>query len=940
MHGAEFTVVLIAAVTLAAGAALRLLSKWTRFPYTIAMLLLGIGTGLVLARIPGASEGHGVLALLGHGAHISSDLIIFVFLPALVFESAYSIEVVDFRKNVGAVAVLAVPALVLATVLTGGAMIGLTGANWHWGWPAALVFGALISATDPVAVVAIFRELGVSKRLAVLIEGESLLNDGTAIVVFTLLVQLLTGEVAELDAVGALARFAWVVSGGLLVGLGLSWLLSSWIGRLFNDPLAEITLTLVLAYGAMIIAEGLLHVSGVMAVVVSGLWMSSKGKTKISPEVSHFLHRFWEMLGYFANTLIFFLVGLVIAAELDETSPRDLAVILGAYAVIMLIRAALTFGFQPITNRLSDGVSSKDSAVIAWGGLRGAVSLALALIVARHPKVDPDTGRQILLVTGGVVLLTILVNGTTVGRLLAAFGYDQPPLAEQLARLNARADVLGKVLRAIGELSRSRELRAVGWDEVEQRLDARRRELDDEVTKKTAELEQAPEAQRLNSYWRRALALERRAYWTAYARGTVSARAIALLSKELDAHLERIARGDFSVPPCRVTTGGITLEGKLRGLLGGRGAMGFDSISLLYDLSRAEASAAASALSALESLGEIPPEVSRAIRDMYGGFRKVAVERLEDIRTNLPEMARAIETRLAERIELNLEREGIEELVEHGVLSEGAAEGLLHTVEERMAKLWFGAERVPIPETAEIVASMPMFEHLSAEALADLAELTEERVLPAGETIFEENDAGDSMFVIARGAVHVLKVIDGEEQLLDVLGGGDILGEMALLTGEPRTASARTATAVTLGCIPRDGFEHLMRTQPRLSGDVWANFCRRSFDNHLLGDDEWSYLDHDARVEWFDAGHVHAVDDGERIDVPDGCIWAYAALGAIEVAGTRHPAPALVRLGSDGALIARGTCKCVVLPDPSEAIRRSRAAAAAPEARSPDARDL
>ena len=191
MHGKEVTIVVLICFTLALGALLRLAATRFRFPYTLAVLAAGIAAGFF---VPDEGSGHepSILAtVFAEGTALSPDLIIFVFLPALVFEAAFGLKVHAFRKNVGAVMVLAVPGLVLSVVATGALAVGLTAGSWQWGWTAALVFGALISATDPVAVVAILRECGAPKRLGVLIEGESLLNDGTAIVVFHVLIGVL-----------------------------------------------------------------------------------------------------------------------------------------------------------------------------------------------------------------------------------------------------------------------------------------------------------------------------------------------------------------------------------------------------------------------------------------------------------------------------------------------------------------------------------------------------------------------------------------------------------------------------------------------------------------------------------------------------------------------------------------------------------------------------
>jgi Na+/H+ antiporter len=907
-HGVEFTVVLIAIFALATGAALKLLATRLRFPYTIAVLLAGLVIGLLLERT-GAEHGTGVGHLLAQGERISSDLIIFVFLPALVFESAYAIEVHEFRKSLGAVVVLAGPALVLSTVLVGAFMVLLTGSTWHWDWTAALVFGALISATDPVAVVAILRELGVSKRLGVLIEGESLLNDGTSIVVFTVLVGVLTGTVSEFSVTASLVEFAKVVAGGVLVGLALGFLLSKWIERLFNDPLSEITLTLVLAYSAMIVAEGLLHVSGVMAVVVAGLWMSAQGKTKVSPEVSHFLHRFWGMLGFVANTLIFFLVGLVIASEARLATAAEGLLILVAYVGVMAVRFVLTYAFQPIVHRLSEGVSSGDSAVVSWGGLRGAVSLALGLVVSQNPSIDADLRREILLVTAGVVFLTILVNGSTIGRLLARLGFDRPPLGEQLSRLAARGLVLEGVQASIDELSRSRDLRTVSWGEVHGRLDEQRRDLQAATDAVRLELAASAAGERVASYWSRAIALERQAYWEAFAAGTLGADAVKRLTHELELHLDRLARGDLDPPPVRAPVEAIG-KGVLSVLSGDE--TGFERLALVYDLSRAESLAAEKVLSSLGSLRDADPEVLETIRTTYQRYLRAGKERLEDIRTNLPEAATVIENRLARRIELNLEREGFEKLAHRGALDEAAAQAELASVEEKMHRLSRSRQAVTIPETADLVASTPLFADLDPAALKELADITEEKVLPPGEYVFRQGDKGDALYVIARGAVHVLV----GETLVDVLGGGDILGEISLLTGAPRTASIRAATTVTLGRISRERFDQLMRHHAGLTERIWRAFARRTFDNLTRGHPHFSHLERRVRLEWFDAGRLLPLPAGGTCAAAATDAFAFLATGRVAHGGSVHDRAALIDLAGVRELRAEQESWIALLPLP------------------------
>ena len=207
------------------------------------------------------------------GMIISHNLIIFVFLPALIFESAFSLSPFLVKKNLKSSLILAGPALIIATVATGAIIRYLTADTYQWSWMYALVFGTLISATDPVAVVAIFKELGLSKKLVTLLESESLLNDGTAIVLFMVLMTFLInpGEELVLSATGL--KFVKVIVGGLSVGIILAFIISRLLKSTDNDAMIEITLTIILAFACMLIAEGMLHVSGVLALVIAGLFM-------------------------------------------------------------------------------------------------------------------------------------------------------------------------------------------------------------------------------------------------------------------------------------------------------------------------------------------------------------------------------------------------------------------------------------------------------------------------------------------------------------------------------------------------------------------------------------------------------------------------------------------------------------------------------------------
>lgn len=297
--GTTFVLLLLAAAVLA-------FCKRTKLPFTVMLVLVGVG----LAHLAGWGP-----AFLRAFAdfRISPEVILFVFLPTLIFESAFNLEARRLQHNLLPVLTLAIPGLLLSTAIIGAIVAVLTGIPLV----AALLLGAILSATDPVAVIALFKQLGAPKRLTVLVEGESLFNDATALVVAGILVEAAMGGASAAAAFHGVLEFLVVFFGGALVGLVLAGAFGFVLGKVGRDPFIEVSLTTILAYASFLIAEHVLHVSGVMATVVAGLLMGGWGRTKISPYVAGYLPHFWEFLAYVANALIFLLVGLsVVLTEL------------------------------------------------------------------------------------------------------------------------------------------------------------------------------------------------------------------------------------------------------------------------------------------------------------------------------------------------------------------------------------------------------------------------------------------------------------------------------------------------------------------------------------------------------------------------------------------------------------------------------------------------
>lgn len=274
--------------------------RWLHLPYTVALVAAGLLLGFVhLIQAP----------------HLTKSLLYGVFLPGLLFEAAFHMDFQQFWRNRLLIASLAVPGVVAATALTTLFLVPSTNVLTHvqnFSWKQALVFGALISATDPIAVVATFKKLGVPRRLSIILEGESLLNDGTAIVFFTL---ALSVEKGANVALGGLALdFVTIVGGGLAIGIGAGFAVSQIIKQV-NDAMIEITLTTLAAYGAFVAAEQF-HFSGVIATVTTGFFCGNYAHRGMSPSSRIAIESFWEYVTFAFNSIVFLLIGFEVRLKL------------------------------------------------------------------------------------------------------------------------------------------------------------------------------------------------------------------------------------------------------------------------------------------------------------------------------------------------------------------------------------------------------------------------------------------------------------------------------------------------------------------------------------------------------------------------------------------------------------------------------------------------
>ena len=414
MHETEFAVRVFILLLLVASA-VGMATKWIHVPYTLALVIVG----LIISPM------HFLPVV-----HISPDLILLIFLPALLFEAAWNLNLDHLRQNLAPILTLAVAGVcvsvaVVAIVLRYGG--GLS-------WDAALLFGAMISATDPVSVLALFRRFGLPVRLSTIIEGESLFNDGTAAVLFRIIAGLVAA--GRVPAAGdliltSLREFGLVVLGGIAVGATVG-LLASTVTAYFDDRRLEITLTTIAAYGVYLISESI-HVSGVIAVLIAGLVLGNYGRRKgMSPTTQIAVSAFWEYMAFVANSLAFLLIGL-------DVHVFDLFAVSNAVAwaigAMLAGRIAAVYPLLALTNRFIEPVPLRWSHVMFWGGLRGSLSIALVLSLS----MTAPARSQLVAMVFGTVIFSLLIQGLSLGPLLARLRFTaRTPAFESSETLRAQ----------------------------------------------------------------------------------------------------------------------------------------------------------------------------------------------------------------------------------------------------------------------------------------------------------------------------------------------------------------------------------------------------------------------------------------------------------------------------------------------------------------------
>jgi len=404
-HGIVSTTLTTFVSLLAFATVVGVFAKFVRLPYTIALVLAGLAVAIL-----GAAPGSVV---------ITQELIFVLLLPPLLFQAGLHLDLDVLQKKAVPVVILAIPGVLLSTVLVAYAIRPFLGEG---SWIAALLFGAMLAPTDPISVLATLKTAKAPHRLRTLIEGESLFNDGTGVVLFLILFAAVfasDGVGVDLSVVGGTMQFIKVAGLGVVFGLGFG-LIAFWILRRLNDHVLENAITIVLAWGSFIVAEQN-GASGVIAVVVAGLIIGNYGtKLAMSDQTVQTINTFWESIDFLINSIVFLLIGFELQdiGGLSTLLQADvLFAVLATFGAIMVARAAMVYSTAGTIGR---HWPKGWKHVVFWSGLKGSIPLALVLGLP-----DSDLKNTLVPVAFGVVLVSLLLQGMTIGPLIRFMGVSE-----------------------------------------------------------------------------------------------------------------------------------------------------------------------------------------------------------------------------------------------------------------------------------------------------------------------------------------------------------------------------------------------------------------------------------------------------------------------------------------------------------------------------------
>jgi len=639
-------------------------------PHTVVLVVLGVLL-IPLAHVPG-------FAFLDT-FRLTPELLFYIFLPTLIFESAFNMNIRRLTADAVPVAILSIVSLLVSALAVSLALwFILPFFGLPLPFPILFIFGSLISATDPVAVLALFKEYGAPRRLAMLFEGESLFNDGTGFALFLIAVEVaLKGTFSFGSALEGLLSFAIMITGGALFGLIIGGIFAKMIGYARSNESVAITLMLVLAHTTFLLSEFVsenvviggfpIHLSSIIATTVAAMVIGNYGRAKLPQHAGEFIEQFWGQIAFFANSIVFILIG-TLAVSLPLNAPGLIIPIVLVVVVVALARGLSIYPIVGAWNRVSKPFAAIPRAwqhLLAWGSLRGALAVTMALLVpstwaVSTPAYTGSVHDVLLAFTAGCIFATLFIKATTIGPLMRRLGADRLNPLEQAEHDIVRTHIYADVTAHIDAFGEKGYLLEPVAKALHDRYAARFSESKTACDETCSQTGLGTVALRI---W--ALGAEKHALDTLYRYGEITEPVYKRILDKLTVRLEHAEAG-YSSSEIHLRAGGDVFEWfaeKMRALFGTK--QNWDNPKTSYMYYRALSILARKARKELQKLKAIPdPIFSAEIIDdllaVYEAFRAHTLETLRALEEKYPEMTNELSRSLAGQAVLKVEEHQLE----------------------------------------------------------------------------------------------------------------------------------------------------------------------------------------------------------------------------------------------------------------------------------------
>ena len=768
-------------------------------PYTVFLVILGMFLGSL------ARQDIGLNFLLDF--QLTPDLVLYLFLPVLIFESAINLDARSLMKDIAPILVLAIPALVISTAIIGLGLWFIKDFNIIY----ALIFGALISATDPVAVISLFKELGAPHRLTVLVEGESLLNDATAIVLFNILLGIsIWGQFGIFDFYVAVAEFLKVFFGGLGVGIIIGIVTSELLNRIHANISGYLIMSIVVAYSSFAISEHIMHLSGVMAVVSSAITLGLLGANRIPQREKETVDETWDILALVCNSLLFLLVGLSVDVSLLFS---HLDTIFVAIVLVLVARAAGIYTLVPSAVSIFKlpNISMREKHIMWWGGLKGGLAIAIVLSI---PTTMP--GRETLIyVTLGVVIFSLLVNASTVRPLMRKLGFDkftdqeEIELQHGLKQSFSQAENILKIFKKANIIPRSTK------------------KIIQEKTKKIFEVSESTSDTYTETHYVKVTALRmemkelKYLYDIGFLQYYTYMNMKILLQRESD-NLELNKKKNAEKNATIKQSPFIRLEKSIiKQLREHDFASSFLSryqylrFSQTLQRNIAGLLICKKVMEKIDSLDDVEGEIKKNIINQYKQRHDRRKKRLEDISANFPEFYERYETRLFEKVSLNAADFFIREAYNNSEFGTKIFVNIKKRIDDAINELPKITDSIPVLQPREMIAMVPLLQGLSDKLIDQLSNRAKELTFLQGDLVIEQGEKGDSLYIINHGELTIYKTEHIDKPIAE-LKSGDFFGEMALLGEQVRTANVKVNKPTSLLRLTRKDVLLMAENEPEL----------------------------------------------------------------------------------------------------------------------------